>query len=175
MLQRGARRVYAVDVGYGQLDWRLRNDARVTVLERTNARYMEPAWFDAALDFASIDVSFISLSKILPPLLPCLGARGQVVALIKPQFEAGREYIGKHGVVSDAAVHKTVCAKVLEFAREAGYRVLGLSFSPIRGPKGNIEFLLWLGNFLPETQHVVVVDAGYIEDVVYRAHIACIS
>lgn len=176
MLQHGAKRVFAIDVGYGQLDWGLRNDARVTVMERTNARYMEPSWFSGAtLDFASIDVSFISLDKILPPLRSCLGEHGQVVALIKPQFEAGRGLVGKHGVVSDASVHKDVCARVVEFARAAGYAALGLSFSPIRGPKGNIEFLLWLGNFLPETLDVVAVDAGCIEDVVYRAHIACIS
>ena len=176
MLQHGAKRVFAVDVGYGQLDWGLRNDARVTVMERTNARYMEPAWFGAEpLTFASIDVSFISLDKILPPLRACLGPGGQVVALIKPQFEAGRAFVGKHGVVSDAGVHKDVCARVVDFARQAGYQALGLSFSPIRGPKGNIEFLLWLGNISPETQHIVAVDADCIEHVVYQAHIACIS
>ena len=176
MLQHGAKRVYAVDVGYGQLDWKLRNDARVVVMERKNARYMEPNWYgDAPLDFASIDVSFISLDKMLPPLKRCLAAHGQVVALIKPQFEAGREFVGKHGVVSDARVHVDVCTRVVDFAREAGYCVAGLSFSPIKGPKGNVEFLLWLKNFLPETQHVVAVDASAIEHVVYEAHIACIS
>lgn len=176
MLQHGAKRVYAVDVGYGQLDWRLRNDPRVVVRERTNARYMEPGWYgDVPLDFASIDVSFISLDKMLPPLKRCLGEHGQVVALIKPQFEAGREHVGKHGVVSDASVHKDVCARVIDFARQTGYHVGGLSFSPIRGPKGNIEFLLWLTNFLPETQDVVAPGGADIEHVVYEAHIACIS
>lgn len=176
MLQNGAKHVFAIDVGYGQLDWSLRNSPQVTVMERTNARYMEPDWFSgAALDFASIDVSFISLDKILPPLFNCLGENGQVVALIKPQFEAGREHVGKHGVVSDPAVHKAVCARVVEFAKNAGYSVLGLSFSPIRGPKGNVEFLLWIGKKCQQTQHVVMVDGDYIEDVVYRAHIDCIS
>ena len=176
MLQHGARRVFAVDVGYGQLDWRLRNDPRVTVMERTNARYMEPGWFGGqGLDFACVDVSFISLEKILPPLLPCLAGGGQVVALVKPQFEAGREHVGKHGVVSDPDVHKLVCARVVDFAKKTGYQTLGLSFSPIKGPKGNIEFLLWLGNFLPETQDVVVLEGNHVADVVYRAHIACIS
>ena len=144
MLQHGASHVYAIDVGYGQLDWKLRTDERVTVMERTNARYMEPSWFEDPLDFASIDVSFISLSKILPALLPCLREGGQVAALIKPQFEAGRKEVGKNGVVRDEAVHASVIRSVLAFSLEDGFHVRGLSYSPITGPKGNIEFLLYL-------------------------------
>lgn len=146
MLQNGARHVCALDVGYGQLDWKLRNDQRVTVMERRNARYMEPAWFDEPFDFASIDVSFISLKLILPPLRACLKSDGQVVALIKPQFEAGRGQVGKNGVVREASIHNDVCINIVQFAQQAGYRVEDLSFSPITGPKGNIEFLLFLRN-----------------------------
>ena len=146
MLQNGAKHVCALDVGYGQLAWQLRNDQRVTVMERRNARFMEPAWFDGPFDFASIDVSFISLELILPPLKACLKPQGQVVALIKPQFEAGRGQVGKNGVVRDAAIHKDVCIKIMRFARSLGYAVKDLSFSPITGPKGNIEFLLFLEN-----------------------------
>ena len=146
MLQNGAKHVCALDVGYGQLDWKLRNDPRVTVMERRNARYMEPAWFDSSFDFASIDVSFISLKLILPPLKVCLKPEGQVVALVKPQFEAGRGQVGKNGVVREASIHKDVCIRIIRFAQELGYRVEDLSFSPITGPKGNIEFLLFLRN-----------------------------
>ena len=146
MLQNGAKHVCALDVGYGQLAWQLRNDPRVTVMERRNARYMEPAWFDGPFDFASIDVSFISLKLILPPLKACLKPDGQVVALIKPQFEAGRGQVGKNGVVREASIHTDVCINTIRFAQELGYRVEDLSFSPITGPKGNIEFLLFLQN-----------------------------
>ena len=146
MLQNGARSVCALDVGYGQLAWQLRNDPRVTVMERRNARFMEPAWFEGPFDFASIDVSFISLKLILPPLKACLQPEGQVVALIKPQFEAGRGQVGKNGVVREASVHRDVCINIMRFATEIGYRVEDLSFSPITGPKGNIEFLLFLQN-----------------------------
>ena len=144
MLQNGAAHVTAIDVGYGQLDWSLRQNPRVKVLERTNARFMEPDWFACPPDFASIDVSFISLALILPPLLPCLAEDGEVVALIKPQFEAGRSEVGKNGVVRDPAVHAKVCEKVMQMADAAGYAVLNLSYSPITGPKGNREFLLHL-------------------------------
>ena len=147
MLQNGASLVYAVDVGYGQLDYKLRNDERVRVMERTNARYMEPSWFQPAPEFASIDVSFISLKLILPALYPCLREEGEVVALIKPQFEAGRSEIGKNGVVRDIAVHRSVCEKMVAFAAMTGFEVCGLSYSPITGPKGNIEFLLYLKKF----------------------------
>ena len=135
-----------LDVGYGQLDWKLRNDHRVTVMERRNARYMEPEWFDGLFDFASIDVSFISLKLILPPLKACLKPDGQVVALIKPQFEAGRGQVGKNGVVREASIHNDVCINIIRFAQQSGYSAEDLSFSPITGPKGNIEFLLFLRN-----------------------------
>ena len=128
MLQHGAKKVYAIDVGYGQLDWKLRSDDRVAVLERTNARFMEPAWFEEGLDFASIDVSFISLDKILPPLFPCLKNGGQVAALIKPQFEAGKNKVGKHGVVSEQSTHIEVIERILSVARDAGFCVKGLSY-----------------------------------------------
>ena len=150
MLQNGAKRVYAIDVGYGQLDWSLRNDSRVTVMERTNARNMAPAWFDEPISFASIDVSFISLRLILPPLFACLQDGGEVVALIKPQFEAGRGEVGKNGVVREASIHARVCTEIMSFADGLGFTVRGLSYSPITGPKGNIEFLLFMQKCSPK-------------------------
>ena len=150
MLQTGASRVYAIDVGYGQLDWSLRNDPRVTVMERTNARNMTPEWFSEPISFASIDVSFISLRLILPPLFHCLSEDGEVVALIKPQFEAGRGEVGKNGVVRDQAVHSRVCREIMSFASNLGFSVKGLSFSPITGPKGNMEFLLYMQKCSPK-------------------------
>ena len=144
MLQNGASHVYAIDVGYGQLDWKLRNDDRVTVMERTNARNMAPDWFDQKVTFASIDVSFISLKLILPPLYQCLEEEGEVVALIKPQFEAGRNEVGKNGVIRDCSVHARICEEIMRFASNSGYAVKDLSYSPITGPKGNIEFLLYM-------------------------------
>ena len=166
MLQHGASKVYAIDVGYGQLDWKLRNDERVVVMERSNARFMEPAWFMGDKpSFATIDVSFISLGLILPPLFSCLAPGGEVVALIKPQFEAGRAEVGKHGVVRDELVHASVCAKIVDLAYSLGYAVRGLDHSPITGPKGNIEFLLWLG--LEKTPDVATMD---ILSIVRKAH-----
>lgn len=144
MLQNGARRVYAVDVGYGQLAWKLRSDPRVVCLERTNARYLSREQVPEALDFASVDVSFISLKLILPPLAALLREGGQIVSLVKPQFEAGRERVGKKGVVRDPAVHLEVLERYLDHAREAGLTVRGLTWSPIRGPEGNIEYLGFL-------------------------------
>ncbi len=144
LLQNGAKRVYAIDVGYGQLDWKLRSDPRVTVMERTNARFLTPAQIETPLDFACMDVAFISITLILPPLFDCLRDGGEIVALIKPQFEAGRDKVGKKGVVRDTAVHVDVIARILAFSRGAGYAVLGLHHSPITGPQGNIEFLLHL-------------------------------
>lgn len=144
MLQNGAVKVYAVDVGYGQLAWKLRSDERVVCLERTNARYLTHEQISEEPDFSSIDVSFISLKLILPAVAGVLRDGGQVVALIKPQFEAGREKVGKNGVVRDPAVHREVLEHFLTHARESGFRILGLSFSPIRGPEGNIEYLGWL-------------------------------
>lgn len=144
MLQRGAKRVFALDVGYGQLDWRLRSDERVTVLERRNARNMAPEWFGVAPDFATMDVSFISVGLILPALHRCLAENARAVVLIKPQFEAGREKVGKKGVVSDPGVHLEVIEKVINVSRGAGFDVVELDYSPIRGPEGNIEYLLGL-------------------------------
>ncbi|WP_342436348.1 TlyA family RNA methyltransferase [Paenibacillus sp. FSL L8-0436] len=149
-LQNGASHVYAIDVGYNQLDWGLRNDERVSVMERTNFRYMTPPDLIGPVpDFASIDVSFISLKIILPPLKALVNRPADIAALIKPQFEAGREKVGKSGVVRDPAVHKEVLVNVLTMASELGYRLEGLTFSPITGGEGNIEFLAhW--KLLPE-------------------------
>lgn len=144
MLQNGAAKVYAIDVGYGQFAWKLRQDERVICLEKTNVRYVTKEQVPDAGDFASIDVSFISLTKVLPAVLGVLGEKGQLVCLIKPQFEAGREKVGKKGVVRDIAVHKEVIEKIAAYAEEQGLGILGLSFSPIKGPEGNIEYLIYL-------------------------------
>ena len=145
MLKNGAGKVYAVDTGYGQLDYSLRTNPRVVSMERTNFRYSGPEDFPELFDFASADVSFISLEKILPGAYRCLADDGEMVCLIKPQFEAGREKVGKNGVVREKAVHKEVIERICGFAEALGFRIRGLSFSPIRGPKGNIEYLLYLG------------------------------
>ena len=144
MLQNGAAKVYAVDVGRGQLAWKLRNDPRVVCLEKTNARYLSREQVPEELSFASVDVSFISLSLILPPLAALLAGDGQIVSLVKPQFEAGREKVGTKGVVRDSAVHLAVLERFLDHAGAAGLSVQGLTYSPIRGPEGNIEYLGWL-------------------------------
>ena len=144
MLQNGAEKVYAVDVGYGQLAWKLRSDPRVVCLERTNARYLTHEQVPDELDFASVDVSFISLKLILPPLNGLLKDGGHAACLVKPQFEAGREKVGKKGVVRDPAVHLEVLEHFLDYAKESGFTVLGLTYSPIRGPEGNIEYLGYL-------------------------------
>lgn len=143
-LQNGAARVYAVDVGYGQLDWKLRNDPRVINMERTNARLMDENSLPERIDGASIDVAFISLEKILPAVRKLLAEEAFVIALVKPQFEAGRENVGKKGVVRDPAVHKEVIHRVIAFAKEEGFGIGGLEFSPVKGPEGNIEYLLYL-------------------------------
>lgn len=144
MLQNGADHVIAIDVGRGQLDWKLRNDARVTCMEKTNIRYVKPEDIAYSADFSSIDVSFISLTKVLLPVKELLTENGRVVCLIKPQFEAGREKVGKHGVVRDKKVHEEVILKVLLYANNIGFSVLGLDYSPIKGPEGNIEYLAYL-------------------------------
>ena len=144
MLQNGAAKVYAVDVGYGQLAWKLREDPRVVCLERINARYLTHEQIPDELDFASIDVSFISLKLILPAVHNVLKDGGHVACLVKPQFEAGKEKVGKKGVVRDPAVHLEVLEHFLEHAKESGFTVLGLTYSPIRGPEGNIEYLGYL-------------------------------
>jgi len=143
MLQNGAVKVFSVDVGYGQLAWKLRTDERVVNMERTNIRYVTADDIGEQLDFASIDVSFISLKLVLPVACQLLKDGGELVALIKPQFEAGREKVGKKGVVRDPAVHREVIETVTKFAQENGFDVLGLEFSPIRGPEGNIEYLMY--------------------------------
>lgn len=144
MLQNGAGKVYAVDVGHGQLDWKLRNDTRVVCMEKTNFRYMTEESLSEKVDFASCDVSFISLTKILGPAYALLKDGGQMVCLIKPQFEAGKEKVGKKGVVTDIEVHKEVMEKVIIFAAELGFGIRGLDYSPIKGPEGNIEYLLYM-------------------------------
>ena len=144
MLQHGAKKVYAMDVGYGQLDWKLRNDPRVICMEKTNVRYVTPDQFGEGIAFSSADLSFISLRKVLPAISGYLNDGGQIVALIKPQFEAGREKVGKKGVVRDPAVHCQVIEEVISFARSIGLVYRGLTFSPIKGPEGNIEYLVWL-------------------------------
>ncbi len=142
MLQNGASKVYAVDVGYGQLAWKLRTDERVVNLERTNFRYVTAEQIPDQLDFASVDVSFISLSIIIPALVPLLKANGRAVCLIKPQFEAGKDKVGKKGVVREPAVHLEVIDKILSVMLNNGLSVLGLDFSPVKGPEGNIEYLV---------------------------------
>ncbi len=142
MLQNGAVKVYSIDVGHGQLDWKLRNDPRVVCMERTNIRYVVPEDIPTLAAFASIDVSFISLTKVLLPVRNLLEDGGQVVCLIKPQFEAGREKVGKKGVVRDPAVHREVIDMVIAYARSISFQVLHLEYSPIKGPEGNIEYLL---------------------------------
>lgn len=146
MIQNGASKVYSVDVGHGQLDWRLRNDERVICMEKTNIRYILPKDIPDTLDFVSIDVSFISLTKVLAPVKALMKEGGLLVCLIKPQFEAGREKVGKKGVVREKSTHTEVISKVIDYAKSIHFKVLDLDFSPIKGPEGNIEYLLKLHN-----------------------------
>ena len=146
MLQNGAVKVYSVDVGHGQLAWKLRNDPRVVCMEKTNIRYVTPEDINDKIELVSIDVSFISLTKVLVPVKKLMAEDGQIVCLIKPQFEAGREKVGKKGVVREKSTHLEVINMVIDFAVEAGFEVLNLEFSPIKGPEGNIEYLLHLQN-----------------------------
>ena len=164
MLQHGAAKVYAIDVGYGQLAWKLRSNVRVVNMERTNIRNVTREDFSDELDFASIDVAFISLEKVLPVVFDVLKPSGEVVALIKPQFEAGRENVGKHGVVRDKKIHAEVVERILNFAASIGFGVEGLTFSPVKGPEGNIEYLAHLQKNSPST------FAGQILSVVNEAH-----
>ena len=154
MLQNGAAKVYAVDVGYGQLAWKLRNDPRVINMERTNARALDEHSLPEPIDAASIDVAFISLDKILPAVKKLLSPGAFVLALVKPQFEAGKEHIGKKGVVRDPEVHKEVIRRIIDLAGEEGFGIGGLDFSPVKGPEGNIEYLLYLttGSGAEETE-----------------------
>ena len=146
MLQNGAVKVYSVDVGHGQLAWKLRNDERVVCMEKTNIRYVTPEDIPDRIQFASIDVSFISLTKVLGPVKELLTEDGQIVCLIKPQFEAGREKVGKKVVVREKSTHLEVIESVIAFAKSIGFGILNLEFSPIKGPEGNIEYLLYLQN-----------------------------
>ena len=144
MLQNGASKVYSIDVGYGQLAWKLRNDERVVCMEKTNVRYITEEQVPDKPQFASVDVSFISLTKVIPPALNVMSDDAHLVCLIKPQFEAGREKVGKKGVVRDKKVHEEVILKIIDFAFEIGLNVIGIDFSPIKGPEGNIEYLIML-------------------------------
>ncbi len=166
MLQNGAKKVYAIDVGYGQLAWKLRTDERVVNLERTNFRYVTKEQIPEELDFASIDVSFISLSLILPVLRTLLKDGGQAVCLIKPQFEAGKENVGKKGVVRDKNVHISVIEKIIELLKENNFTLLGLDFSPVKGPEGNIEYLCHIKKteiceILTDVTAIEVVENSY--------------
>lgn len=167
MLQNGAVKVYSVDVGHGQLDWKLRNDERVVCMEKTNIRYVTPEDIEEPPEFVSIDVSFISLKKVLLPVRELLTADGELVCLIKPQFEAGREKVGKKGVVRDKKVHQEVIDMVMEYARSIGFTLLHLDYSPIKGPEGNIEYLLHMTkrqDAVPEELiSSIVVEASHAE------------
>lgn len=167
MLQNGAKKVYAVDVGYGQLAWKLRSDERVVNMERTNIRYIDFDLVELPLDFVSTDVSFISLSHVLPVAYKLLKDGGEMVALIKPQFEAGREQVGKKGVVRDIAVHLEVIKKITSLAFDTGFSVRGLDFSPIKGPEGNIEFLMYLSK---DADRVNAADDDAVKSVTESAH-----
>ena len=141
LLQQGAKKVFAIDVGYGQLDWKIRSDPRVVVMEKTNIRYVTPEQLGEPLDLSVVDVSFISLKIVLPAIQKLLKPTGQVLCLIKPQFEAGRDKVGKKGVVREKSTHKEVLDDFVSLADSLGFKILGLTFSPVKGPEGNIEFL----------------------------------
>lgn len=164
LLQNGAAKVYAVDVGYGQLAWSLRNDPRVISMERTNVRYITTETIPEPLDLAVMDLSFISIELILPAVFPLLKDDADVVCLIKPQFEAGREEVGKKGVVRDSAVHQRVIRRILDFVPQIGYSAVGLDFSPIRGPEGNLEYLC----HLRKGEHLATLPD--VQDIVARSH-----
>ena len=166
MLQNGAVKVFSVDVGHGQLAWKLRNDPRVVCMEKTNIRYVTPEDIDDALDFASVDVSFISLTKVLGPAYQLLKAHGQMVCLIKPQFEAGREKVGKKGVVREPATHREVLEMAQGYAMANHFTPAGLDFSPIKGPEGNIEFLM----YVQHCENPQPLPESLIEQTVAKAH-----
>lgn len=160
MLQNGAVKVYAIDVGYGQLDWKLRNDSRVVNLERTNVRYITTEQITDPIDFFSVDVCFISLELVLPAVRPLLREKGTAVCLIKPQFEAGKGKVGKNGVVRDRQIHKDVIGKIIDYCLHNGFDVLGLDYSPIKGPEGNIEYLLYIRKSdVPESIRELSIEA----------------
>ena len=167
MLQNGASKVFSIDVGYGQFAWKLRTDERVVCMERTNIRYVKPEDLGELVDFASIDVSFISLKKIMPATIELLKDKGEVVALIKPQFEAGKEKVGKKGVVRDIEVHKEVVFGIIDYLIEHNLNVLGVSYSPIKGPEGNIEFLVYFTKDMERESTFVRED---VDKVVEASH-----
>ena len=166
MLQKGADKVYAVDVGYGQLAWKLRNDPRVVNLERTNMRYVTREQVPESIDFFSVDVAFISLRLILPAARGVCGDNAEGVCLIKPQFEAGREHVGKNGVVRDKKIHEAIVDEIIAFCLDNGFSVLGLDYSPIKGPQGNIEYLLYIRSS-NEPENLLTVSAA---EVVQASH-----
>lgn len=168
MLQNGAKKVYSIDVGYGQLAWKLRSDERVVNLERTNFRYVTREQVPDEIDFASVDVSFISLKLILPVMYELLKANGEAVCLIKPQFEAGRENVGKKGVVRDPAVHENVVRTIAAFANSQKFDVLGLEHSPVKGPEGNIEYLMYIRKCETEQHSTAVIETA--GELVERSH-----
>lgn len=173
MLQNGASGVYSVDVGHGQLAWKLREDPRVTCMERTNIRYVTPEDIGEAPSFVSVDVSFISLTKILLPVRELMTEEGEMVCLIKPQFEAGREKVGKKGVVRDPLVHREVIRQVAQYAAGIGFSLLDLEFSPVKGPEGNIEYLLYLKKSPQREAGGEILPGGFekkIQDTVRKAH-----
>lgn len=169
MLQNGAKKVYSIDVGYGQFAWKLRQDERVVCMEKTNIRYVTPEQIPDKADFVSIDVSFISLTKILVPIKALLNDEAELICLIKPQFEAGREKVGKKGVVRDSNVHKEVIGKVINYSMSIDFNIKSLSFSPIKGPEGNIEYLLFLTTGKKDYIQMDEIEE-LIETVVDRAH-----
>ncbi len=167
MLQNGASKVFAIDVGYGQFAWKLRTDERVVCLERTNVRYVTPEQIGELGSFASIDVSFISLKKVLEPVINLLDSNGQIVALIKPQFEAGREKVGKRGVVKEPSTHMEVIHSIVSFIKNFEFKIIGLDYSPIRGPEGNIEYLVY---FTKDKDYIESFELGFIDTIVSEAH-----
>lgn len=167
MLQNGAKKVYAIDVGYGQFAWKLRVDPRVVCMERTNIRYVKPEDIGEPADFASIDVSFISLKKVIPAVMNLLNEDGSIMALIKPQFEAGREKVGKKGVVREKIVHEEVVFGIYDFVKDTGMNVLNMEYSPIKGPEGNIEYLIY---FTKNQKNDIIYERQNIENIVNDAH-----
>ena len=167
MLQNGAVKVFSIDVGYGQFAWKLRIDPRVVCMERTNIRYVEKDSIGMDIDFSSIDVSFISLKKVIPKVIELLGEKGEVVALIKPQFEAGREKVGKKGVVREASTHKEVIEGIVNYLKEMNMNILNLSFSPIKGPEGNIEYIVYFSKNSKKTSNFY---EGLIDEIVNKSH-----
>lgn len=169
MLQNGAVKVFAIDVGRGQLDWKLRQDERVVCMEKTNIRYVVPEDLGEPIDFSSIDVSFISLTKVLEPIWKYLKDDGEVVALIKPQFEAGREKVGKKGVVRERSTHREVIHKVADYASSIGFEVKEIDYSPIKGPEGNIEYLLHMKKCVEHTPQEIAIDLDAVVDLAFEA------